>query len=359
MPIPSFLKPVINRNLPNGGGSYVTANSTPMGVDIPNNTNNFDLTKTTPQFQGEVAPPQAQPVPEQAPVITPESQPGQASYTPSPNYRLTHSTQEAGNGPVDYLDQYRKLALEQAMHSSQGTGLYALAPGVQYSPDQIMAQRKAADDIYNQTLGEYSKAAQKQLTEQKKTPLYGIDSDLAGLSTNAVNTLYKMSDDFNSHPIVKDFNIIQRASSAANNILSDINSRPGKQATAGDDMSLMYLFAKAQDPNSVVRESEYSNVGDYFSSLPQAVQFKLSQIYKSTPDGRLTDTARTNIAHGIQTLYKTNKEQYDNLRSNAVDHMKRVAGKDVSSAFLNNYEDAYKSNNNSGSDSNNAYAEQW
>lgn len=348
-----------NYQLPNGAGTY-NANGVnqPIMPQMPFTVQQaqvqpsgpFANTPSAPAAQGGYPiPPDTGDLSAQPPV--PQTPQGGSSSYQAP----TQEPQAESSDSVDFLDKYRQLALEQARHSSQGTGLYALQKGVQYTPDQIMAQRKSADDIYNQTLNEYSKAAQNQLTQQKKTPLYGIDSDLSGLSTNAVNTLYKMSDDFNSHPIVKDFNIIQRASGAADNILKDINSRPDKKATAGDDMSLMYLFAKAQDPNSVVRESEYANVGDYFSSLPQAVQFKLSQVYKAAPDGRLTDEARKNIAHGIGTLYKTNKEQYDNLRGNAVDHMKRVAGKDVSSAFLNNYEDAYTKNGSTGSDSSNGY----
>lgn len=371
-PIPSLNKYLnVNRTLPNMGGTFNVANSTPSGVTTPVQSPdagimaalaNIGRTRSpiggNPQ-SGQIETPPA-PVP---PVTTPTTPVAPDEYeniisqytgnkNTSPNTMGgTSSTgtspTSTGNAPLDFMS----LRAEQLRDRANGTGLYALPQGVSLTPDQVFGLRSMADNHYNDLI-QSATDYQKELNNKSKTPLYGIDSDLSGLSTNAVNTLYKMSDDFNNHPIVKDFNVIQRASSAANNILKDINSRPDKNPTAGDDMSLMYLFAKAQDPNSVVRESEYANVGDYFSSLPQAVQFKLSQLYKPAPDGRLTDEARKNIAHGIKTLYETNKQQYDNLRTNAVDHMKRVAGKDVSDAFLNKYEDAYSTPSTSGAGSN-------
>jgi hypothetical protein len=166
------------RTLPNGGGNYTVANSTPMGVSYPP-TNQFDLTNQTPSFQQ--APPAAPVSATAPPAPTPDlSQPGQSGYTPGPVTTPTPAPQEQSNsGSVDYMDKYRQLALEQARHSSQGTGLYALQQGVQYTPDQIMAQRKSADDLYNQTLGEYSKAAQDQLTQQSKAPTRMPLSDIS------------------------------------------------------------------------------------------------------------------------------------------------------------------------------------
>ena len=179
------------RTLPNGGGNYTVANSTPMGVSYPP-TNQFDLSNQTPSFQqAPVVPPTLPTPPEETPSVS--SQPGQSGYTPGTVTPPTPAPQsEPSAGAVDYMDKYRQLALEQARHSSQGTGLYALQPGVQYTPDQIMAQRKSADDIYNQTLGEYSSAAQTQLAEQKKakptTQLSDMSSSpwLEGLRINGL-----------------------------------------------------------------------------------------------------------------------------------------------------------------------------
>lgn len=355
MPIPSFLKPVVNRNLPNGGGSYTVANSTPSGVTAAP-SNNFDLTTGQPQMQEQVQTPQ---VPVEAPVQTPDysSQPGQPTYQPAPAAPVSYTPTE-DMGSVDYLDKYRQLALEQARHSSQGTGLYALQKGVQYTPEQIMAQRRSADDIYNQSLNEYSKAAQNQIAQQKKTPAYGTDSILSGLSTVGASRVNKLTDNFDSSPIVKNYNTVQNSALKAQEILGDIQSRPDKAATAGDDMTLMYLFAKAQDPESVVRESEYANVADYFSSLPQNVRYQLSRVYKNTPDGRLTDESRANIFNNLNKLYGAQTSQYNNLRSETIRKINDVAGREVGGSLLTDYSNAYS---NEPSKTNNAggFAEEW
>jgi len=176
MPIPSFLKPVVNRNLPNGGGSYTVANSTPSGITAAP-SNNFDLTTAQTQIQDPVQAPQAPVEPQPTSGYVPQT--NQPAYQPTPTQPAQAYTPTEDTGSVDYLDKYRQLALEQARHSSQGTGLYALQPGVQYTPDQIMAQRRSADDIYNQSLNEYSRAAQTQLTEQKKAKSTTSLSDMS------------------------------------------------------------------------------------------------------------------------------------------------------------------------------------
>lgn len=305
-----------------------------------------------------------------------QPQPGSSGYTPSPTPNPAPVPQPAQEetGGVDYLDKYRQLALEQARHSSQGTGLYALQKGVQYTPDQIMAQRKSADDIYNQTLGEYSKAAQGQLAKQKATPAYGTDSILSGLSTVGASRVNKLTDNFDSSPIVKNYNTVQNSALKAQEILNDIQTRPDKFATAGDDMTLMYLFAKAQDPESVVRESEYANVADYFSSLPQNVKYQLSRVYKNTPDGRLTDDSRANIFNNLNKLYDAQTSQYNNLKSETIRKINDVAGREVGDSLLTDYSNAYsnrsvknntggfaedESGTGTGTKSTNPYAVSW
>lgn len=369
-PIPSLYNVLnINRKLPNGGGSFNVANSTPSGVTTPAEAPGAGLLATlanmsTPQNTA-------------APVVQESSTSVDSSNYPSTGGTADESLESIvskykkntgptqswgiggaaptdGSAPLDFMS----LREEQLRDRANGTGLYSLPSNASLTPDQVFGLRSMADKHYEDLMASATDYS-KEMKSTTKAPAYGIDSDLAGMSTNSVNLLYKMSDDFNSHPISKNFNVIQRSSAAANNIINDINSRPDKKPTAGDDMSLMYLFAKAQDPESVVRESEYNNVGEYFSTLPQQVQFKLSTLYKAQPDGRLTDVARKNIANGIKTLYETNKQQYDNLRGNTVDRMKRVAGKDVSDSFLNKYEDGYSTQGGSSSSNSSGDSVGW
>lgn len=387
------------RNLPNNGGSY----STPAVNS--NGQSNFASSTTTSSLPAQqpidysslppVVPPNMNsttpsglptkempqevpwtPAPIQTPAYDSNGNPN-FSTTPTPvtpsesdsfNYggsaqpsstststTTTSTTPPAPPEAIDPLQKYQDLALEQAMNSSQGTGLYALKDGVAYSPEQIMTQRKSADAIYNQRLGEYANMI-KDSRANTKTPAYGADSDLAGLSTNSVNTIYKMSDAFNSHPIVKDFNIIQKASIDANNLIkqSNDNLKKGIKPTAAEDLQLIYMFAKAQDPNSVVREGEYNTVANYVSTLPQDIQSQISRVWAKQPTAKLTPEARNAILHGIDRKYNADKQQYTQLRKDAIKHITGIAGKDVSDTFLNNYEGAESSSGSSNSASGDA-----
>lgn len=247
----------------------------------------------------------------------------------------TSTPGQADASSMTPTQQYFKLRGQQADDRANGTGLYFVDPSKAYSPDQIRQIHNTADEAYGSQLDTIAADAQKAGTSK-----YGADSALAGLSPNAVSLVYKMSDDFNSSPIVKNFNVIQQSNLAAKGVMDSIESRPDKKATAGDDMTLMYLFAKAQDPNSVVRESEYANVADYFSSLPQNIQFQLSRVYKNTPDGRLTDESRKNVVRGLNTLYDSNKQQYDQFKSSKTSQINNIAGKDVANYFIDTYENA-------------------
>lgn len=245
----------------------------------------------------------------------------------------TPGSDTAGMSPTQ---QYFALRGQQANDRANGTGLYFIDPSKAYSPDQIRQIHNAADEAYGTQLDALGTEAQKAGTSNK----YGVDSVLSGLSPNAVSLVYKMSDDFNSSPIVKNFNVIQQSNIAAKGVMKSIAERADKKATAGDDMTLMYLFAKAQDPNSVVRESEYANVADYFSSLPQNIQFQLSRVYKNTPDGRLTDESRKNVVRGLETLYKSNEQQYDQFKQSKTQQINNIAGKEVAPYFIDTYENA-------------------
>ena len=110
-----------NRNLPNGGGSYAVANSTPSGID------STPVDVSLPSQYGQLATP---PTPVAPPATTTpdySSQPGQSAYTPSPVTPTPAAQPQAqqDSGSVDYLDKYRQLALELSLiHISEPTRPY-------------------------------------------------------------------------------------------------------------------------------------------------------------------------------------------------------------------------------------------
>ncbi|RTL06201.1 hypothetical protein EKK58_06175 [Candidatus Dependentiae bacterium] len=269
------------------------------------------------------------------PVVAPISDTGYMSMT----NQTTPTANVAGNPYADLV----ALQNQQAQDFINRRGLYSSTGGAM-SPDLMRSIEGSADDVYGERIAQ--KAVEADRYGKMMTSGYGINSALAGLPSNAVNLVYKFSDDFHSSPIVKNFNTVQSSALKANNIVQNILNRPNQEANAGDDMALMYLFAKAQDPESVVRESEYDNVAQYFSNLPQNIQFSLSRYYQETPDGRLTPNSRKAMIEGLNTLYNSQKEQYDNLKRDTTNRINGIAGREVSDLFLNTYEDAYSPESN-------------
>lgn len=224
-PIPSILTRLANtqRTLPNGGGNYAVANSTPATGDMNSQLTPSSYIKPSTVLSGPTTMSAAP-----TPWYMPSNDRGPASYGASQLANLptqpatpeqiaafnaggpqTNNSQQSGQGGgvnqgwggsptvneggtgggtpsgstpgsvnppegFDPLRAYRDLAMEQAMHSSQGTGLYGLKKGVQYSPDQILEQRKSADNIYNQALQEYSTYANN---EGRKGGMTSVDEN--------------------------------------------------------------------------------------------------------------------------------------------------------------------------------------
>lgn len=188
MIIPSFLQN-LTRTLPNGGGDYTTANSTFNGINQPVMAPNPMF--NTPDIQAPVvdqpvvstpAPVMPQSGPSYSGIPTPQQPPVQPAPVPEA---------PVAQEPFDPLRAYRDLAMEQAMHSSQGTGLYALKKGVAYSPEQIMSQRKAADSLYDQALKEYADMSANDQRKLNKDDVevisdYSSDPWMQGLVINGL-----------------------------------------------------------------------------------------------------------------------------------------------------------------------------
>lgn len=322
--------------LPNSNQQFTVANSTPSGV--PQQETPFSLSNflTTPTNTQPVETPSVPVTQAKTPVVQPQTQPQPVS------------TQQPSISPeaLAFMEQYRvnkpsgsDSLYEQWMRErNSNTGMFAIPQGVSITPEQMMAIRRAADQYYS---GALSNALEKEKSMTKSSTGYGTDSILAGLSNVGASRVNKLTDAYDSHPIVKNFNTVQSSVLKAQNIMNDIKTRPGAEPNAGDDMSLMYLFAKAQDPESVVRESEYENVASYFSSLPQNVKYQLSRYYQPLPDGRLSPQSREAIFNGLNNLYKSQQAQLQNLRNETIRKINDVAGKDVGGTLLTNYETAY------------------
>lgn len=126
-----------------------------------------------------------------------------------------------------------------------------------------------------------------------------------GLTPNQINsTVNQIAGAFDNEPIVKRYNVIKEGYQYAQSLANKTNP------TATDDQGLIYAFAKAQDPDSAVREGEYLTVQKYSQSFAETGWANLQRLAKN--QSFLTDEARKNMVATIGSKYQASEASYQN-----------------------------------------------
>lgn len=156
------------------------------------------------------------------------------------------------------------------------------------SPDQIFTVRDSRGNELKFIKSSASTANDGTLTDAQKQ-----------------TTISQIVNQFDGEPIVKEYNVITQGYQFA-------SSLAGKtQRTSTDDQGLIYAFAKAMDPNSVVREGEYATVQKYAQSWAQAFGFKAERIFSN--ETFLSNEAVQNMIATINAKYQVSEQQYQNV----------------------------------------------
>ncbi len=149
----------------------------------------------------------------------------------------------------------------------------------------------------------------------------------------AVNSAAK---GFDSLPIVKRVQTMGEAVSFANGLDPNTNN-------PADDQALIYAFAKAMDPDSVVREGEYATVQHYAQQWAATFGFNAARIFSNV--AFLTPQARANMKKTIQARYAPAKAQYDNVRKSYGQKIDKMTGQAGSGeTYLTDYGGALPGN---------------
>lgn len=106
---------------------------------------------------------------------------------------------------------------------------------------------------------------------------------------------------YNAHPAVKKFQTVAAGVEFAKGL--DPNTK-----NSADDIGLLYAFAKAMDPDSVVREGEYATVQKYGQSWAEKFGFDVRRIFSNT--AFLTPQARLNMKTTIEAKAKPEYQLY-------------------------------------------------
>lgn len=149
------------------------------------------------------------------------------------------------------------------------------------------------------------------------------------LDFRTANAVISQSDKFTSSDIVKRFNNVQ---DARNNI-SQIDAATQNPA---DHQAIVYYFAKALDPESVVREGEYETIKKYSQNIFGKYKGELNNAINGT--GFLSAGAIQNIKDTIENRYTSGLTQYTNKQKETARVIDTIAGKPVAGMVLTDYE---------------------
>jgi len=157
------------------------------------------------------------------------------------------------------------------------------------------------------------------------------------LDFRTANAVISQAEKFNTSDIVKRLNASQQAFNAVQNI------DPATQNPA-DHQALIYDFAKALDPESVVREGEYETIKKYSQNIINKYKGEVENAINGT--GFLSQEAIANIKSTIETRYQSQLKQYRNKAAETARVIDTIAGKPVAQMVIQDYEGGAIGSNN-------------
>lgn len=141
---------------------------------------------------------------------------------------------------------------------------------------------------------------------------------------------------FDAQPVVKRIQTMAEAVTFAES-LNPNTTNPA------DDQAIIYAFAKAMDPDSVVREGEYAVVQKYAQSWAERFGFEAARIFSNTTF--LTPEARANMKATIRARFAAVRPQYENLRRSYATQINRITRQADGDSYLVDYAAAFPSAN--------------
>lgn len=216
------------------------------------------------------------------------------------------------NSTTGKMEEVGGTAEEQSITDKYGTGV--IGEYNYYAENEKGAGRTPV------SFNDYQNAdANRKIAIQK--------AGIAGVDSNTASFALKIADRFDSNAIVKNFAKLSEAKNLVDS-LSNTTKNPA------DDQALIYAFAKAMDPDSVVREGEYATVQKYSQSWVKSYGKGILQAISGT--GFLSQEARENIKKTIKSKYNSGKVNYDNLKNETSNTMNQISP-GLSNIFLKDY----------------------
>lgn len=194
----------------------------------------------------------------------------------------------------------------------------------------IQAARKQYNQADDKGADPTLQAIRELTLQQKQAAANGS----GGLNPRQQTQVSAQARTFEGLPVVKNTQKMSEAVAFANSM--DPNTK-----NPADDQALIYAFAKAMDPDSVVREGEYATVQKYSQSWLSAFGFNAMRIVSNTEF--LTPEARANLKRTIQQKFKAATAQYKAVRDSYVKKINKITGLTDGEDWLTDYGAAFPS----------------
>lgn len=152
--------------------------------------------------------------------------------------------------------------------------------------------------------------------------------DTGGLPTAVATRVDKIANQFDGEATVKNY----AQAVEGWNLVSQISENTKNPA---ENQALIYAFAKAMDPTSVVREGEYATVQKYSQSWLESFGFNALRVANNSEF--LTPEAITNIKSTIAKKLNGTQTAYQNLANEYARRIDRITGQADGIDYISNY----------------------
>ncbi len=154
----------------------------------------------------------------------------------------------------------------------------------------------------------------------------------SGLSSPVLTKVLSVAGQFDNEAVVKQYNIIKEGKQFIDNI-------PDNTQNPADQQGIIYAFAKAMDPNSVVREGEYATVQKYAQSWANTFGFSAERIFSNSPF--LTQEAIKNMKKTINSKAAASEQTYKNVYDEYGRRINKVGGITDGKDYITDYSKGY------------------
>jgi hypothetical protein len=182
---------------------------------------------------------------------------------------------------------------------------------------------------YDPTTPGYSVQGKTLTNVRDAPPAPSVVVQNSGLPTRVQARVNALVNDYQGESITKSYKKVAESVEFIKSL--DVNTK-----NPADDQALIYAFAKAMDPESVVREGEYATVQKYAQSWADKFGFDAKRVFSNT--SFLTPQARANMKKTITGKAESARTQYRAIKAQYVKQINRTTGAWDGAEYLVDYD---------------------